>query len=70
MNRDVQDHPVIRNLERTGHPDGQIPKYPICPVCGAECETVQRDKDMEIVGCDVCLDPQDAWETDECFPDE
>ena len=33
----LPDHPVIRNLEMTGYPDGQEPEYPHCPLCGAEC---------------------------------
>ena len=60
---DLPDHPVIRNLERTGYPDGEEPRYPKCPVCGGECETVYKTKD----GCDLCLRPVDAWECSECF---
>ena len=41
---------------------------PRCPVCGQECETVYKTKDYEIVGCDLCLRPVDAWECSECFP--
>ena len=29
---DLPDHPIIRNLERTGYPDGKEPRYPHCPV--------------------------------------
>lgn len=54
---DLPDHPVIRNLERTGYPDGKDPRYPKCPVCGEECETVYKTKDYEIVGCNLCLRP-------------
>ena len=61
------DHPVIRNLERTGYPDGKIPVYPHCPVCGAECYTIYRHC-SEIVGCDECINGNDAWEVEECFP--
>ena len=32
----IPDHPVIRNMEATGYPDGKYPKYPRCPVCGRE----------------------------------
>lgn len=35
---------------------------PICPCCGEECETLYRDRNGEYVGCDVCVDTQDAWE--------
>ena len=26
----LPDHPMIRNLEMTGYPDGQEPEYPHC----------------------------------------
>ena len=64
---DIPDHPVIRNLERTGYPDGKEPEYPRCPICGAECETIYRDKDGDIFGCDECVDTKDAWDVEECF---
>ena len=54
MNYDLPDHPVIQNMERTGYPDGKEPTFPICPVCGEECEEIFRDKDLNIVGCDIC----------------
>lgn len=44
------------------------PPTPICPVCGEECETVYKTRDYEIIGCDLCLRPVDAWEDPECFP--
>ena len=53
---DLPDHPIIRNLERTGYPDGKEPRYPHCPVCGEECEIIyRRYSDDECVGCDGCL---------------
>jgi len=55
MNYDLPDHPVIQNMERTGYPDGKEPTFPICPVCGEECEEIFRDKDLNIVGCDICI---------------
>ena len=57
----IPDHPVIRNMEQTGHPDGREPKFPICPVCGAETDTYYKC-DMEIVGCDECVSSVNAWE--------
>ena len=27
----LPDHPMIRNLEMTGYPDGQEPEYPALP---------------------------------------
>ena len=62
------DHPVIRNMERTGYPDGKEPRYPRCPVCGEECETMYRDHYGAYVGCDVCMETKDAWEVSDCFP--
>jgi len=66
----IPDHPVIRNMEATGYPDGKEPKYPHCPICGEECETVYLDADKSVIGCDICLEVKDAWEVDECFPEE
>lgn len=71
MYNDIPDHPVIRNLEATGYPDGKEPDFPHCPVCGKECETLYTsDEDGSVVGCDGCLTEHDAWERDECFPDK
>lgn len=64
----VPDNPIVRNMERTGYPDGKEPTYPCCPVCGQECETVYKTKTLEVIGCDRCLRPVDAWESSECFP--
>lgn len=66
----MRDHPVIENCERTGWPDGKEPTYPLCPVCGEECETIYRNRAGEIFGCDGCISTADAWETQECFPGE
>lgn len=66
---DIPDHPVIRNMERTGYPDGKEPTYPHCPVCGEECETINKNRYGEIVSCDVCGTATDAWEVPECFPE-
>lgn len=65
---DIPDHPIIRNMERTGYPDGKEPAYPRCPICGAECETIYKNSDHDIVGCDACVETMDAWEAPECFP--
>lgn len=64
----LSEHPVIRNLEHTGYPDGREPEYPHCPLCGAECDEIYKAGDV-IVGCDVCLRKVNAWQCDECFPD-
>ena len=70
MNYDLPDHPVIQNMERTGYPDGKEPTFPICPVCGEECEDIYKDKDLNIVGCDICIRKLDAWEEPERSIDE
>jgi len=66
---DVPDHPVIRNMELTGFPDGKEPIYPHCPLCDEECEYIMI-RDREIIGCDVCARSVSAWEVPECFPEQ
>ena len=35
---------------------------PICPICGQECEDIILYKTTgEVVGCDCCLESEDAW---------
>ena len=51
---DCPDHPVIRNMERTGYPDGREPEETACPVCGAFGEDFFL-ADGTVVGCDICL---------------
>lgn len=58
---DIPDHPVIRNMERTGYPDGKEPEYPHCPRCGDECGAIYS-YDGDIIGCDECLTSKDAAE--------
>ena len=60
--RDIPDHPVIQNCERTGYPDGKDPVYPICPVCGCASDTFYKDKYGDLFGCDECVTTVDAWE--------
>lgn len=57
----IPDHPVIRNLERTGTPDGFPERIPICPVCGDECGTYYVAHGV-IIGCDRCVDKCDAYD--------
>ena len=64
----IPDDPIIRCAEETGYAPWNQPEYPICPVCGNECEKVYKDSYGEIVGCDECLAEHDAWEEDECCP--
>ena len=68
MWNDIPDDPVIQNMERTGYPDGKEPRYPRCPCCGEECETMYKDRFGASVGCDDCVETKDAWEVDDCFP--
>jgi len=58
------EHPAITAVLRDGLPEA-VP--PHCPICGAECDTVRINRYGEIVGCDECLSPADAWERRECF---
>lgn len=69
MPMNILDHPVIRNCERTGYPDGKAPEYPICPVCLYECSNVYKNNFGDIIGCDTCITMHDAWEEPECYPD-
>ena len=60
-----KDHPVIANMERTGHPDGKEPEAYHCPLCGKECESIYKNKDTgEIVGCENCIEIADPAEVD------
>jgi hypothetical protein len=59
----MTDHPDIVNCERYGYPDGPR-KWPICPVCGEECDTYYMDRHGEILGCEACIDIVDAWEAE------
>lgn len=65
---DLPDHPVIQNMERTGYPTARSRPSRFAPCCGEECEEIFRDKDLNIVGCDICIKQSDAWEEPECFP--
>ena len=63
LSNTVKDHPVIRNMEATGYPDGKAPQRYFCPVCDRECETLYRQEESrEIVGCDLCVEIIDPWE--------
>lgn len=39
----------------------------VCPECGRACYRVYR-REGEIVGCDVCIEEEDAADAEECFP--
>ncbi len=54
---EIPDHPTIRNMEATGHPDGKEPEPVLCPLCGGECESLYRSREgLEILGCDLCVE--------------
>ena len=69
MRNELMDHPVICNLERTGHPEGKEPAQPHCPICGETCETIYQNSFGNYVGCDVCTKTRDAWDIPDCFPE-
>lgn len=58
----MRDDPIIESLERTGLPPWNDGKEPSCPVCGEPCDTLYRNKDGDVVGCEECLTAFDAWE--------
>lgn len=62
MWNNIPDHPIIRNLEQTGYPDGREPKTPRCPICDRETDTFYKDRDGDIFGCSECVTRVDAWE--------
>ena len=57
----IPDHPAIARALRTGYPDVE-PRYPRCPICNQECEMIYWSKHIEVVGCEMCLETQCAWE--------
>lgn len=59
----IPDDPIVTNMERTGYPDGKIPKKYICPICGADdIETIYTDSLGDILGCDECVYSADPWD--------
>lgn len=65
-NNNIPDHPVIRNMERTGYPDGKEPEYPHCPVCQAsEISEIYIQADTGISGCEACITRKDAEDVPE-----
>ncbi len=60
------EHPAITRTLRTGYPNGE-PTYPLCPICGAECEEVHKDRNGVVFGCNECVNTHSAWEVEECF---
>ena len=63
MPHNIPDHPVIRNMEQTGYPDGIEPEVYCCPLCVAACECIFKHKGYgEIMGCENCLESIDPSE--------
>ncbi|MBT9174226.1 MAG: hypothetical protein DDT21_02637 [Syntrophomonadaceae bacterium] len=64
----LPDHPVIRNMERTGYPDGKRPQpsYCTCPVCGEEKAATfylgRREGRNCTLGCENCVNVYDVWD--------
>lgn len=56
----IPDHPIIRNMERTGYSDGKEPRMPKCPICGEPCHTVYSNLYGETFACNRCLSSDDA----------
>lgn len=54
------EHPEITRALMTGYAT-QV-RFPHCPICGSEADTVYRDRNGEVFACDVCVDIRDAWE--------
>lgn len=44
------------------YPSPPEPDDAYCPVCNQICETLYRNWEGEIVGCDQCIDRVDAYE--------
>ena len=61
MSYDLQDHPVIRNMELYGVPDPTEKEvHAICPICGSADPEDFFIIDGEIVGCSDCVKRVDA----------
>ena len=63
----MRDDPIIHSLEQTGLPPWDDGSAPVCPICGSECSIVYKDVTGEILGCDECLTPCDAYEEGACY---
>ena len=58
----IPNHPVIRNMETWGFPDGPEPPGPSCPECGSDEPSRIYDGPRGLIGCDRCVDIKDAAE--------
>lgn len=57
------EHPAIAYALRTGY--ATRVRFPRCPVCGNETDTLYKDRHGDVFACDVCVDIRDAWEAEE-----
>ena len=48
-----------------GYLDPPEINYPMCPICGNECDTLYFDMNDQICGCDCCISSQNAFEYEE-----
>ena len=55
IGQDIPDHPVIRNMERTGYPDGREPDRPRCPNCGNDEPGEIFELQDGSFRCDACI---------------
>lgn len=66
--QEIGDHPDVARALATGYPNGKTQQYPVCPVCGEDCETMYKDWYGRYIGCNVCVSTVDAWDVEDCFP--
>lgn len=59
--RDLE-HPDITRVRRDGLPEREYPESVRCPVCGKTCDTLYKQQDGEIFGCENCVEVMDAWD--------
>lgn len=63
------EDPRLEQIIRTGFPDNRLDLPPRCPICGRECEDIYIDSEGEVAGCNNCIRKYEAWEREECYPD-
>ena len=42
--------------------DPEPERYPECPLCDEECETLFISDENEVLGCEHCVNTKDSWE--------
>ena len=66
----LPDAPEIARAERTGLAPWEAPfedEGVKCPICGKLCDTIYKDMDGDVFGCENCVREMDAgeWEREE-----